>query len=99
MGNFSDYVKHNSMKEKPINTNTTKDSNVDTEKLEQLIDKYSEYESDELLKEFLKMTIEKKRSGNLKISDLENIKMAMTPYLNEEQKISLNRILDLVKNV
>lgn len=92
MGNFSDYIN----KPEP---EVKKDSKLNTEDLEKLIEKYSEYESDALLKEFLKMTIERKKQGNLKDSELDNIKQTILPYLDSNQNESLEKILDMIKNV
>lgn len=92
MGNFSDYMN----KAEPENK---KNNKINTEDLEKLIDKYSEYESDALLKEFLKMTLERKKQGNLKDGELENIKNTITPYLDSNQKQSLEKLLDMIKNV
>ena len=50
VGNFSDYMN------KPEPETKKNTSKINTEDLEKLIDKYSEYESDDLLKEFFKMT-------------------------------------------
>lgn len=92
MGNFSDYIN----KVEPENK---KNNKINTEDLEKLIDKYSEYESDALLKEFLKMTLDRKKQGNLKDGELENIKNTIAPYLDSNQKQSLEKLLDMIKNV
>ena len=93
VGNFSDYMN------KPEPETKKNISKINTEDLEKLIDKYSEYESDDLLKEFLKMTLERKKQGNLKNSELENIKQTVTPYLDNNQRQSLEKLLDMIKNV
>ena len=67
--------------------------------LEKLIDKYSELDNDTLMKEFLKITLEKKKQGKLSDSELSVLKNSILPYLNESQKQSLNSILEIVKNV
>ena len=92
MENFSDYINKTEPEVK-------KNNKLNTEDLEKLIDKYSEYESDALLKEFLKMTLERKKQGNLKDSELENVKQTITPYLDSNQKQSLEKLLDMIKNV
>lgn len=91
MANFSDYNWSEENK-----TQTQKPSEQD---LEKLIDKYSELDSDSLKKEFLKMTLERKRQGKLDDNELSVIKNSILPYLNESQKQSLNSILEIVKNV
>ncbi len=96
MGNFSDYIKNNN-ENKNIKQNTNK--KLDEQDLEKLIDKYSDMNSDALLQEFMRMTIEKKRRGELTNSELENIKKTMLPYLNENQKNSLAKMMEIIKNV
>ena len=89
MANFSDY-------------NWSKDNNeqkLSEQDLEKLIDKYSELDNDTLMKEFLKITLEKKKQGKLSDSELSVLKNSILPYLNESQKQSLNSILEIVKNV
>ena len=89
MANFSDY-------------NWNKENNeqkLSEQDLEKLIDKYSELDNDTLMKEFLKITLEKKKQGKLGDSELSVLKNSILPYLNESQKQSLNSILEIVKNV
>ncbi len=89
MANFSDY-------------NWNKENNeqkLSEQDLEKLIDKYSELDNDTLMKEFLKITLEKKKQGKLSDSELSVLKNSILPYLNESQKQSLNSILEIVKNV
>ena len=93
VGNFSDYMN------KPEPETKKNTSKINTEDLEKLIDKYSEYESDDLLKEFFKMTLERKKQGNLKDGELDNIKQTISPYLDSNQRQSLEKLLDMIKNV
>ena len=89
MANFSDY-------------NWNKENNeqkLSEQDLEKLIDKYSGLDNDTLMKEFLKITLEKKKQGKLSDSELSVLKNSILPYLNESQKQSLNSILEIVKNV
>lgn len=89
MANFSDY-------------NWNKENNeqkLSEQDLEKLIDKYSELDNDTLMKEFLKITLEKKKQGKLSDNELSVLKNSILPYLNESQKQSLNSILEIVKNV
>ena len=89
MANFSDY-------------NWNKENNeqkLSEQDLQKLIDKYSELDNVTLMKEFLKITLEKKKQGKLSDSELSVLKNSILPYLNESQKQSLNSILEIVKNV
>lgn len=100
MGNFSDYVKNtNNENSNKTNMGNASSKKLDKEDMENLIDKYSSYDSDTLLKEFMKMTIDKKRRGELSDNELENIKNTMLPYLNANQKNSLEKMMDIIKNV
>ena len=82
-----------------IGTKKTNEQKLSEQDLEKLIDKYSELDNDTLMKEFLKITLEKKKQGKLSDSELSVLKNSILPYLNESQKQSLNSILEIVKNV
>ena len=92
MGNFNDYIKSTS-------DNLQKDNYKDKEKLEEKINEYSALSSDELMNEFIKLTIEKKKKGELKKEELDSIKDTIEPYLSIEQKIMLNKLMNMVDNV
>lgn len=96
MGNFSDFIKENNK------NNNDKDPNKKSyseENLTQMINKYSAYGKDELMKEFLKLTLEKKRRNELSPEMMSNLKNILYPMLTEEQKRNLNTILEMVENV
>lgn len=104
MANFSDFIQTEKSKEdvKSSTTHTSaksNNSNMSNEKLEDMINKYSEYSNDKLLEEFMKLTIEKKKKGELTESELNNIKNTILPFLNDEQKKNLDNIIKMVKNV
>lgn len=89
MGKFSDYSydvgsQNNEQKEN---------------KYEERIREYSKLSSNELMQEFLKLTMNQKSKGGLKDAELDGIKNTLYPYLNDEQKSSLNSIINMVKNV
>ncbi len=67
--------------------------------LNEMLEKYSTYNSNELMNEFIRVTIEKKKNGELNSNELENLKKTIVPYLNDAQKNELNRLLQLVQNV
>ena len=91
MANFSDFVK-----EKKINEEKMPYSNED---LESMINKYSELSEDRLLSEFLKLTLEKRKRGELSEKELQNLRSTLVPVLNTQQIESLDKILEMVKNV
>lgn len=96
MRNFSDYI---NSPESEVNKKSKNMSNENTVDLEKLIDKYSSLSDNDLMKEFVKMTIERKKQGNLSNAELENLKNTIVPYLNESQKETMGKILELIKNV
>jgi hypothetical protein len=93
MGNFNNYIMNDKEEEK-INADK-----IDKENLEDMINSYQGLSENELLNEFLKRTIDKKKKGELKKDELELIKSTIIPYLNEEQKINLDKLLRMVENV
>ena len=94
MKHFSDFINEN--KEQ---TNFNKEDIKDNEQLEDMIDKYSAYSSDQLMSEFMKLTIEKKKRGELNKNELMSIKETIAPMLNAEQKSNLDKIINMVDNV
>ena len=93
MSNFSDYIKEEN------NRVEEKVSVTEKENLEDLINKYSSYSKNDLMSEFLKMTLEKKKKGELSSSEINNLKSTIVPFLNSEQKENLDKILQMVENV
>ena len=97
MNNFSSFVKEENLNNK---CNTKKCEDVgNTEKLEEMIDKYSKYSNDKLLNEFMKLTLEKKKKGLLSNDELNALKSTLLPYLNNEQRENLNKVIEMVKDV
>lgn len=95
MGNFSDYIKRTDINNSDnINLNNDK-----KEDLEKLIEKYSALSDNDLMKEFLIMTIERKKQGKLNEEELAILKSTILPYLDEAQKNTLENILEMIKNV
>lgn len=95
MGNFSDYIKR-------ADINNSDNINLDNDKkevLEKLIEKYSSLSDNDLMKEFLKMTIERKKQGKLNEEELAILKSTILPYLDEAQKNTLENLLEMIKNV
>ena len=93
MSNFSDYIKEEN------NRFEEKVSVTEKQNLEDLINKYSSYSKNDLMSEFLKMTLEKKKKGELSSSEINNLKSTIVPFLNSEQKENLDKILQMVENV
>jgi len=99
MANFNDFLKDDKNKcESKVKVETATSDNRN-KKLEETINQYQKLTSDELMQEFIKLTIEKKNNGELSQDELSNIKNTILPFLNEEQKQSLEKILKVVENV
>ncbi len=95
MANFSEFNWNENENKK---TASSGDRN-EKQKLEDLIDKYSSLDSNALIKEFMKMTMEKKQRGELSNSELNSIAEMILPYLDDKQKQSLKTLMEVVKNV
>lgn len=97
MANFSDFVKNES-KEKYTSNSNKEERQVDKDNLEEMIENYSALSQDELMNEFMKLTLEKKKKGVLTEKELESLKSTIVPFLNDEQKLNLEKILTMVRN-
>ena len=97
MKKFSDYVYNSNNASTEVERHDT--NNVNSQNMEELIDKYSKFSSNELMNEFVKMTIERKKRGELKEQEIAQLKNTLAQYLSEEQKNNLDRILNMVNNV
>ena len=95
MLNFSEYIKNSETN----NSNENQKVKYTNEQLEEMINKYSEFSEDKLMSEFIKLTVEKKKKGELTDNDLATLKQTIMPLLNREQQMNLDKILELVKNV
>lgn len=80
-----------------LNNNESVNTCDDNRKnIENLVNKYSNYSSDELMKEFLKITENKRINGTLN-EDLDRMQSTLAPFLNDEQKNKMNDIINKVK--
>ena len=91
---LSEFLNDNSYKEKD-----NQEKKYTQEELKKMIDDYSGLSEDSLMKEFLKLTIEKKRRGELSDGELDKLKSTIKPMLNSDQYQKLNQLLEMVKNV
>ena len=94
MSNFRDFIS-----EENHTSEAKNDTNLNKEEMEDLINKYSKYSEDDLMMEFMKMTYDKKKKGDLGSEELMNIKNTIEPFLNSEQKTKLEKIINMVDNV
>ena len=99
MGNFNEYINTNN-EEECVRTNTEKNTSRPTnDKLEEMISEYQKLSDNELMNEFMRLTLEKKRKGELDSRELNNVKNTILPFLNNEQKTHLEKIINMVENV
>lgn len=89
MNKFSDFAKTN-LEQKNNYVNSK-------QKVEDYMCKYSNLSQEELMKEFLKVSNEKKRNGGFSASEINNIKSTLAPFLNDEQKLNLDNLINMVK--
>ena len=80
------------MEREDINAN-----NHVSDRLQAMIEEYSGLSENELLKEFLSKTIERKMKGDLSNDELEKIKETISPMLNDLQKNKMNELFEMVK--
>ena len=95
MSKFSEFLNKNGDSENVCK----KEEVVNREKLEDLIDKYSTYSQTDLISEFMKLTNEKKKKGELNESEMNSLKQTISPFLNDEQKNNLDKIMNVINNV
>lgn len=93
MSNFSDYIKEEN------NRVEEKIDKAKKQNYEEMINKYSSYSKNDLMSEFIKITLDKKKKGELTSGELNNLKTTILPFLNSEQKENLDKILQMVENV
>lgn len=102
MKRFSEYIDKANMDNSGVDVkenNCDKNQNLNQEKVDELVDRYSKYSSDELMSEFIRMTADKKKRGELSAEEIENIKKTISPYLSDEQKINLEKVLNVINYV
>lgn len=93
MSNFNDYISSNKSNKKDIR------KDVDKKTLEEKIEQYQKLSGSDLMNEFIKLTLEKKKNGELGKSEIESIRQTIYPYLSNEQKMALNNLLNMVEDV
>lgn len=93
---FSEFDKSNAQKPKSTKSDSTTLNQSDTKQIEDLYQKYSQMNYDELMAEFLKVSQQEKMNGNLSADSIQNIKDTLSPYLSSEAKAKME---DLTKNL
>mgnify|MGYP001008414911 CR=1 FL=1 len=95
---FSDYKKNNlNNTEKKTTEEQIHKNNIDSDKIEKMMNSYSSYSQEELLDEFFKLSEKKKKDGTLNDNEISNIKNTLSPYLSAEQQKNLDKIINLIR--
>ncbi len=90
--NYSNFSSQN------YNSQNLKDYNNSTQGIEQeaknLYDKYKDYSQNDLISEFLSNSKQKLKEGSLTQDKINSTANALLPYLNEEQREMMSRLLE-----
>ena len=101
MSNFSEFMNNNTRENLSANNHNDRAhvdaNNFSKDRLQSMIDDYSGLSENELLKEFLSKTMERKVKGELNDDELEKIKDTISPMLNDSQKKKMNELFDMVR--
>lgn len=91
MNKFSDFAKNNQF------SNRVDMEENNKEKVESYMNKYINLSQQDLMKEFMKLTNQRKANGEFNQAEIDKIKETLNPYLTEEQKHNLESIINMVK--
>lgn len=104
--NFKDYCKSNANEDNKNDNKTSTISNKtitqnaennNTKKIEEMLEKYSHYDQNELMQEYIKKANESKSKGSFNEEKINTIKDTLSPMLTEEQMQYLDQLLNMVK--
>ena len=76
------------------NSNTNNNSN--TKKYEDILNKYKNMNSNDLMSNLFTEASKLKSEGKLNSESLNNLKTTLNPFLNSEQKEMLNNLIDAI---
>ena len=91
MNKFSDFAKNNQF------SNRVDMEENNKEKVESYMNKYINLSQQDLMKEFMKLTNQRKANGEFNQAEIDKIKETLNSYLTEEQKHNLESIINMVK--
>ena len=91
MNKFSDFTKNNQF------SNRVDMEENNKEKVESYMNKYINLSQQDLMKEFMKLTNQRKANGEFNQAEIDKIQETLNPYLTEEQKHNLESIINMVK--
>ena len=86
---FKSFVKNNQPKE---NIN----SNQDTSKYEEILNKYKNMNQNELMSNLFNEAIKLKKEGKLDSNTLNSLKSTISPFLNETQREMLDSLINTI---
>lgn len=90
MSKFSEFIKQDQSR-------IREEKEIKKEDVSELIDKYSTYSEDELMREFLTESKRKKDRGELSDDQVLKMKELLSPYLDGHQKEKLEELIKMVK--
>lgn len=94
MSKFSQYIKEEHYKPNEKEESTIKEGNIND-----MIEYYGNMDADQLMSEFLKASKKKKQEGGLSDEECSKLTTALSPYLNNEQKETMLKLLERGRNV
>ena len=80
-----------------LNDKKVESNSINEDEIKKKIDKYKNYNNQELLNELLKETNRQKKNGTLTDKKLDEMMNGLLPYLDNEQKQRMNEILKLLR--
>ena len=92
----NDFVNKNQNKTK-IENQTAGINGINEDEIKKKIEKYKNYDNQQLLTELLTEANKQKKSGNLTDQKLTEMIESMSPYLDDSQKQRLNEIAKLLR--
>lgn len=93
---FSDF-KNKQSASSNTNKENKPENEIEKKKIEEMIASFSSLSKEELLDEFFKLSREKQKDGSLNDGEISKVKNTLSPYLTEEQKENLDKIINLVR--
>ena len=78
------------------NENSNANNNSNTKKYEDILNKYKSMNSNDLMQNLFTEASKLKSEGKLTNESLENLKSTLSPFLNSEQKVMLENLIEAI---
>lgn len=78
------------------NENSSTNNNSNTKKYEDILNKYKNMNSNDLMQNLFTEASKLKSEGKLTNESLENLKSTLSPFLNSEQKVMLENLIEAI---